>query len=112
MLSVEQVVSEAFLAFSGRQVPVGSAVGPCHLWQLPYMRSGGTCALWRCVRVDRCYVLTFGSGGVRSDKDSVDCRLSKFQSVKGCHITCCVHHTVFRLLWLEEYCVLGGSVGS
>ena len=42
MLSGEQGLSEAFLVFSGLQDPVGSAVGPCHLWQLPYMRSAGS----------------------------------------------------------------------
>jgi len=95
--------------FSGHQVPVGSALGPCHLWELLHVRSAGTCAWWRCVCEDRYYVLTFGSGGVRSNEDSVDFRLSKLRSVKSCHIACCVHHTVFRLLWLKEYCVLGGS---
>jgi len=76
------------------------------------MRSAGTCVLWICVCVDRYYVLTFGSGGVRSNEGTGDFRLSKLRSVKSCHITCCVHHIVLRLLWLKEYCVLRGSVGS
>ena len=75
------------------------------------MKSACTCVVWRCVWVDN-YVLTFGSGGVRSNEDSVVFRLSNLRSVKSCHITCCLHHTVFRLLWLKEYCVLGGSLGS
>ena len=73
------------------------------------MRSAGTCVVWRCVWVDRCYVLTFGSGGVRSDKDYGDFRLPKLRSVKSCHIACCVHHTVFRLLWLNEYVCWEGA---
>jgi hypothetical protein len=78
VFSGEQGLSEAFLAFSGRQIPVESAVGPCHLWQLPYMTSAGTCVLWRCVWVDKCYVLTFGSSGVRSNEDSGDCHCRNF----------------------------------
>jgi len=82
-------------ALSGRQVLVGSILVPCHLWEFLYMRSAGMCVWWRCVWVDRYYVLTLGSGGVCSNKNSSDFRLLTLWSVDGCRIACCVHHSVF-----------------
>jgi hypothetical protein len=79
---------------SGCQVLVGSVLGPCHLWEFLYMRSADMCVWWRCVWVDRYYVLTFGSGGACSTKGSSDFWLLTLWSVDGCRIMCCVHHCV------------------
>ena len=62
-------------ALSGSQV----LVGPCHFWWGLF---------WGLV--------TFGSGGVRSNNDSNDFRLLTLWSVHGCRIACCVHHSAFR----------------
>ena len=79
---------------SGCQVLVGSVLGPCHLWEFLYMRSADMCVWWRCVWVDRYYVLTFGSGGACSTKGSSDFWLLTLWSVDCCRIMCCVHHCV------------------
>ena len=58
-------------------------MGRCHIWEFIYVRSACTCVVWRSVCVDRYYVLTFGSGCVRSNKDSGDFRLPNLRSVKS-----------------------------
>jgi hypothetical protein len=61
--------------------------------------------------LDRYCVLYFGRGGVRCNQGSSGFRYSTLGIVNCCCISCCVHHPVFRLLWLKEYCELGNAVG-
>jgi len=44
-------------------------------------------------------------------KDSSNFRLTTLRSVNGRRVACCVQHSVLRLLWPKEYCLLGRSGG-
>jgi hypothetical protein len=53
------------MLFPGSPVPVGFALGPCHLLDSLHMRSAIMCVWWGCVWVDRYCVLPFDRCGVR-----------------------------------------------
>jgi len=65
-----------------------------------YEKCWYVCVMEMCW-VDRCCVLTFGSGGARSTEGCGDFRLLTLWSVDGCRIACCVHHSVFRFTVAE-----------
>jgi len=74
--------------------------------------NAGMCAWWICVWVNRYYVLICDSGGVPFNMASSNFQMPTIRAVNGCRITCWIHQTVLRLLWLNGYCVLGRSDGS